>query len=130
MEKLQYTLPIDPYPTSRPRLGKNGNTYNTSKYTKYKSNLIILMKSLHIPKNDYSYVRIHFYFPYPKATAQKDRIQNAPMRYKYDVDNLIKAIFDALQQSGIVEDDRIISGVYAEKLFTTNEQGYIEFELE
>jgi Holliday junction resolvase RusA-like endonuclease len=52
------------------------------------------------------------------------------MRYKYDVDNLIKAIFDALQQSGIVEDDRIISGVYAEKLFTTNEQGYIEFELE
>lgn len=111
MEKLQYTLPIDPYPTSRPRLGKNGNTYNTAKYTKYKSNLIILMKSLHIPKNDYSYVRIHFYFPYPKATAQKDRIQNAPMRYKYDVDNLIKAIFDALQQSGIVEDDRIISGV-------------------
>jgi Holliday junction resolvase RusA-like endonuclease len=129
MEKLQYTLPIDPYPTSRPRLGKHG-AYNTSKYTKYKNDLILLMKSLHIPKEDYSYVRIHFYFPYPSSTPKKDRIEKAPMRYKYDVDNLIKAIFDALQQSGIVEDDRVISGVYAEKLFTTNQQGYIEFELE
>jgi Holliday junction resolvase RusA-like endonuclease len=129
MEKLQYTLPIDPYPTSRPRLGKGG-AYNAPKYTKYKNNLIILIKSLHIPKNDYSYVRINFFFPYPKTTAKKDRIENAPMRYKYDIDNLIKAIFDALQQSGVLEDDRIISGVYAEKLFTTNQQGYIEFELE
>jgi hypothetical protein len=129
MEKLQYTLQIDPYPTSRPRLGKHG-AYNTSKYTKYKNDLIILMKSLHIPKGDYSYVGLHFYFPYPSSTAKKERVDNAPMRYKYDIDNLIKAIFDALQQSGIVEDDRIISGVYAEKLFTTNEQGYIEFELE
>ena len=130
MEQLKYRLPIEPYPTSRPRLGKNGHTYNTSKYTKYKNDLIILLKSLHIPKEDYSYVRIHFYFPYPKATPKKERIDNSPMRYKYDVDNLIKAIFDALQQSGVVEDDRIISGVYAEKLFTTNEQGYIDFELE
>jgi Holliday junction resolvase RusA-like endonuclease len=130
MDKLQYTLPIDPYPTSRPRLGKNRNTYNTSKYTKYKNNLIILLKSLHIPQQDYSYVRINFYFPYPKSTPQKDRVDGAPMRYKYDVDNLIKGLFDALQQSGVVQDDRIISGVYAEKLFTTNEQGCIEFELE
>jgi Holliday junction resolvase RusA-like endonuclease len=52
------------------------------------------------------------------------------MRYKYDVDNLIKGLFDALQQAEVVEDDRIIAGVYAEKLFTTNEHGRIEFELE
>ena len=129
MEQLNYTLSIEPYPTSRPRLGKHG-AYNTSKYTKYKNDLIFLIKALAIPKGDYSYVRVNFYFPYPSSEAKKNRIDNAPMRYKYEVDNLIKGLFDALQQAEVVEDDRIIAGVYAEKLFTTNQQGRIEFELE
>ena len=30
------------------------------------------------------------------------------MRYKYDVDNLIKGLFDALQQAEVVEDDRVL----------------------
>jgi len=37
---------------------------------------------------------------------------------------------DALTQSGIIEDDRYICGFYAEKLFTTKENGWIEFEFE
>jgi Holliday junction resolvase RusA-like endonuclease len=130
MDKLQYTLQIEPKPTPRPRLGRGGHTYNPPEYTKYKSNLGFLLKSLHIPKQDYSYVRINFYFSYPQSTSKKNRIDKAPMRYKYDIDNLLKAIFDAMQNVGIIEDDRMISGVYAEKLFTTADKGWIEFELE
>jgi Holliday junction resolvase RusA-like endonuclease len=92
--------------------------------------LIFLIKALQRPTGDYSYVRVNFYFPYPASESKSKRIDGAPMRYKYDVDNLIKGLFDALQQAEVVEDDRIIAGVYAEKLFTTNKQGRIEFELE
>lgn len=129
MEKLQYTLEIEPKPTPRPRLGKFG-TYNPSSYTKYKKDMMFLLKSLNIPKQDYSYIRVNFYFSYPQSTAKKNRIDQAPMRYKYDVDNLLKGLFDAMQQSEIIQDDRQISGVYAEKLFTTADKGWIEFELE
>lgn len=130
MEKLNYTLNIDPKPTPRPRLGRGGHTFNPANYTKYKKDMIFLLKSLNIPKGDYSYVRVNFHFPYPKSTSQKNRIDNAQMRYKYDIDNLLKGLFDAMQQAEILQDDRQISGVYAEKLFTTADNGWIEFELE
>ena len=83
-----------------------------------------------VPKGDYEYVRINFYFPYPTNTAQKSIVDKAPMRYKYDVDNLIKGFFDALQDAGIIEDDRTIAAVYSEKLFTVENFGFIEFEFE
>lgn len=130
MENLQYKLEIEPKPTPRPRLGRNGNTFNPPEYTKYKKSLGFLLKGLKIPSADYSYVRINFYFTYPQSTPKKNRINQAPMRYKYDIDNLLKAIFDAMQEVDIIKDDRMISGVYAEKLFTTENNGWIEFELE
>lgn len=126
---LKYILDIDAMPTPRPRLGKFG-TYNPPNYTKYKKGLVILLKSLNIPKEDYSYVKIFFRFPYPASTPKKNRLDEAPMRYKYDIDNLLKGFFDALQDAGIVQDDRRIAGVYAEKFFTNNQKGCIEFELE
>lgn len=126
---MKYKLDIDAIPTPRPRLGKFG-TYNPAHYTKYKKSLVILLKSLNIPKEDYSYVKVFFHFPYPSSTPKKNRIDEAPMRYKYDIDNLLKAFFDALQDAGIVEDDRKIAGVYAEKFFTIHQKGCIEFELE
>lgn len=130
METLKYRLEIEPKPTPRPRLGRGGHTFNPPNYTKYKKDLGFLLNSLNIPNFDYSYIRINFYFSYPQTTPKKNRIDQAPMRYKYDIDNLLKAIFDAMQEVGIVKDDRMISGVYAEKLFTTANNGWIEFELE
>jgi Holliday junction resolvase RusA-like endonuclease len=130
METLKFRVNIEGYPTPRARLAKNGQAYNTAKYRTYKKKLAGEFVKMGVPKGDYEYVRINFYFPYPTNTAQKNIVDKAPMRYKYDVDNLIKGFFDALQDAGIVEDDRTIAAVYSEKLFTVENFGFIEFEFE
>jgi Holliday junction resolvase RusA-like endonuclease len=129
METLKHKVEITPYPAQRPRLSKYG-VHNSTKYTKHKSDLTFLLKSLRIEKKNYEYLRINFFFPYPASEPKKNRVDNAPYNRKYDLDNLIKTFMDALTQSGIIEDDRFICGFYAEKLFTTKEKGWIEFEFE
>jgi Holliday junction resolvase RusA-like endonuclease len=129
-EDFKYRLDIEGYPCQRPRLGRYGNTHNTAKYSNYKRNLAFLIKSLNIPPNDYEYVAIKFCFSYPASTPQKKRIDLEPMRKKYDIDNLIKTFFDALQDSGVISDDRCICGVYAEKIYTNEAKGWIEFEFQ
>lgn len=89
----------------------------------------MLIKATNIQKDDYDYIHARFFFPYPKATAQKRRIEGYPMRIKCDLDNLTKGLKDALEQGGIIEDDRQICAEFCEKYYTTGEPR-IEFELE
>ena len=110
-------------------MGKHG-AYNTSKYTQYKRDLIYSLKGLNIPAMDYDYIHARFYLPYPKGTPKKKRINNYPLRTNFDCDNVIKGLCDALEQSNIVEDDRQLSSMFIEKFRTTEENGYIEFELQ
>tara|TARA_R110000803_G_C11950921_1_gene317673 strand:+ start:506 stop:931 length:426 start_codon:yes stop_codon:yes gene_type:complete len=124
-----YRIPITPMPTPRPRVGKYG-AYNPPKYTAYKKSLIQWLSLLKIPQNDYDYIHAIFYVPYPKSTPKKHRINNFPLRTKFDCDNVIKGLCDALEQSNILNDDRCLSGMFIEKLRTTEEKGYIEFELQ
>jgi Holliday junction resolvase RusA-like endonuclease len=130
MHNFKYRVDIEGYPCQRPRLGKFGNTYNTPKYYKHKKTLAWLLKSLGIPQKDYEYVCIKFYFAYPKSTPKKKRIDLEPMRGRYDIDNLVKSFLDALQDSGVISNDRCVCGVYAEKIYTTDEKGWIEFDFE
>lgn len=130
MESLQYKLEIEGYPCQRPRLGKYGNAYNPPKYTQHKKELAELLKKTGIAKGNYEYVRMHFYFPYPTAQPNKDRVDLAPMNKKYDIDNLVKSFLDAMQDAGIVDNDSMICGIYAEKVFTVEKKGWIEFEIQ
>jgi len=130
MQEFKYRLDIEGYSCQRPRLGKNGHTYNPTKYTRHKKDLTFLLKQLNIEPKDYEYVVIRFYFAYPPSEPKKNRIDLAPMNRKYDIDNLIKSFLDALQDAQIITDDRRISGVYAEKMFTIEPRGWIEFEFE
>lgn len=131
MERLMYKIDIEAYPYQRPRFSKNGNhVHNTTKYELYKNNVCSKILNLQIPPKPYEYLRLHFYFPYPSSTSQKKKIDLAPRKGKYDVDNLIKAFMDALQKSGVIPNDSCICGVYAEKIFSVEKNGWIEFELE
>lgn len=129
MEKLTYKLEIEGYPYQRPRLSRN-HVHNTPKYTQHKKDLALAILEKSIPKNNYEYIRIHFYFPYPESEPKKNRLDLAPMSRKYDIDNLIKSFMDALQMSKVIDNDVCICGVYAEKIFTVEKKGWIEFELE
>jgi Holliday junction resolvase RusA-like endonuclease len=114
----------------RPRLGRHGNTHNTPKYIKYKEQLVFLLKSQGIIKGNYSTVFVEFYFPYPKSTPKKNRIDNAPAFHtRYDLDNLIKGFFDSLQEAYVIENDRAICTTLASKIYTTQDRGRITFDL-
>lgn len=130
MVDFKYRINIEGYPAQRPRLGKYGNAHNTPKYSNYKKTLAWMLKSLGIPPKDYEYVCIRFYYAYPKSTPNKHRKDLEPMRGKYDIDNLIKTFLDALQDAGIISNDRCVCGVYAEKIYTIDAQGWIEFDFE
>jgi len=92
--------------------------------------MVFLLKSLKIQKGNYSTVFVEFYFPYPKSTPKKNRIDNAPAYHtRYDLDNLIKGFFDALQDSTLIENDRRICTTLASKLYTTEDRGRITFDL-
>lgn len=129
MDELKYILNIIPKPTPRPRFGKY-SVYNKPEYTKYKNDLIFLIKNLNIKKGDYDYLHARFYFTYPKNTSKKKRINNFPLRTKCDCDNLAKGLMDALEYSGVINNDRQFSSVFFEKKYTTKENSYIEFDLE
>jgi len=130
MVDFKYKINIEGYPAQRPRLGRYGNTHNTPKYNNFKKALALMLKSLGIPPKDYEYVCIRFYYAYPKSTPKKHRKDLEPMRGKYDIDNLIKTFLDALQDSGTITNDNCVCGVYAEKIYTIEERGWIEFDFE
>jgi Holliday junction resolvase RusA-like endonuclease len=130
MEKLRHRIEVVGYPYQRPRLGRYGNVHNPTKYEQHKLEVSEQIKKLSIPTATYEYLRIHFYFPYSESEPKKNRLDLAPRKGKYDVDNLLKAFMDALQMSGVITNDSCICGVYAEKIFSVEKNGWIEFELE
>tara|TARA_R110002012_G_scaffold303227_1_gene504896 strand:+ start:990 stop:1394 length:405 start_codon:yes stop_codon:yes gene_type:complete len=129
MDDYKYHIGITPRPTPRPRLGKYG-AYNKSDYTKYKNDMIFLIKCLRIPHGDYHTLKARFLFPYPKKTPKKKLIDFAPLRKKCDLDNVVKGLMDALEKTNVINNDRQISTLFIEKKYTLKEQGYIEFELD
>ncbi len=129
MKEYKYKISLTPKPTPRPRLGKYG-AYNKSEYTKYKNDLIFLIKTLNIPKQDYIKLKACFLYSYPKKTSQKNRIDLAPLRNKCDLDNLVKGLLDALEKAEVINNDRQISFLFLEKRFTVKEHGAIYFTLE
>lgn len=124
-------LRIKPRPAPRPRLGKNG-AYNPSWYTQYKKDIVKMILSHNIKKKDYAVLYVVLGLPYPKTVkgGESKRIEGYPHRgHSGDTDNYIKGVKDAIQQSGIIEDDCQIYSETCTKVYTRT-TGYILFFLE
>lgn len=122
-------IEMHPMPTPRPRFNKWGTVYNDPKYTKYKKDLTILIKSRRLPVKDYYKLDAIFYMPYPKGTAKKRSIDNVPHRKKPDKDNYEKGLMDALEYAGLLANDGQISDGEILKRYTTEKRGFILFNL-
>lgn len=105
-------------------------TYYPNEYQKYKDTILLLVKSLNIPKQDYYRLNISFHIPFPKQFkgGKKAKIEGLPCRAKYDLDNMCKGLMDALTQANVIEDDRQLCELNTAKVYT-NTNGYILFEL-
>ena len=99
-KKMDFTLHIKPEPCPRPRFSKWSGAYMPKSYRAYQKRIGALLDGL--PKIDgLMEVDAHFYF----AT------QNHPFGYhcnQKDIDNLLKGLFDAFQQFGLISDDKYI----------------------
>ena len=67
------------------------------------------------------HLRVHFYLPMPESWSPKKKNQMAfePHRQKPDIDNLCKALMDA-----VLKDDSAVSAITAEKWWSDGE-GYM-----
>lgn len=66
-------------------------------------------------------VELTFFFRYPKSTAKKRLVDLQPCFTKADVDNLAKGVLDAMEQAGIIKNDREIVHLDVAKYWTTGD---------
>ena len=125
--KIEFCVEIIPKPTPRPRIYEGGVFY-PKKYTYYMRELILKIKLLSIPNNDFYRLDARFFLPYAKSLPKCKKIDGKPCRKLCDNDNLAKGLMDALEKSGVVNDDRQFYITSQEKYFTVDKPR-IEFEL-
>lgn len=127
------TIPIEPKPQSRPRFG-NGRAYELKEMTDYKKAIALHCKQQY--KGDLIADRpigviTRFYITPPKYVSKVKKNSQAisdeviRVAKKPDIDNFVKAIFDAM--SGVVfKDDGVIAYQLAEKFYSNNPRTEIE----
>ena len=123
--KTPYQIDILPVATPRPRVrvfNKHGKkipqTYYPVKYTRYKTEIAILLTALRIKPGSYSKLAVVFFLPYPKDTAKKRLIEGVPYSKKPDIDNFLKGLLDGLEAAEITGNDSKFYSVKAMKLYT------------
>ena len=79
---------------------KTGKYYPTAKYTKYIADLALIKRALKIEKvMGETEVHLHIY---------------KESKRKFDIDNIMKSLFDSMTKAGIIEDDALIkSGAFS-----------------
>ena len=121
---INYFVPGKPIPQCRPRVTKFGGVYETKNVKEWKKHI-----KLHcVPKFDpIDYpidVYLSFIMPRPKSHYNSKGLKkNAPYHHvkRPDIDNLQKAVFDALVDNGVFKDDSYICSSTTHKMYE-NEQ--------
>ena len=115
-------FPIPPIAKGRPRLTRYGQAYTPKKTKDYEKAIAEHFKGQNIEKFEGPiHIKLVFQMPIPKSFTKKQRglIQEGFMKYdkKPDLDNLAKAVLDAL--NGIAyEDDSKITGLFLVKRYS------------
>ncbi len=123
---ITFTLPIDPFPKLRPRLGRGGHV-RTPQKTRNFENSVRVMANPYRPKElllGPIKIVVDFYMK-PPARGRREYPTTRP-----DTDNLIKSVSDSL--NGIMwKDDSQIVEIYARKLYDyVNRKGRIVVTIE
>ena len=122
---MKFIIHAVPKPKGRPRVKKNGRPFTPERTREYEQ-LVVGEWEKQCggiePINNPIAVRVMFYMPIPKATSKKARERMAaglevPAK-KPDIDNLLKAVLDALNKKAYHDDNRIVE-ISAKKLYST-----------
>lgn len=104
----------------RPRMTSSGHAYNPPSADAWKEQIELFcrtskVKDLKGPVG----VETIFYMPIPKAMKKN------PQKYhthKPDIDNLLKAVFDAMTNADVWDDDKQICWIHARKEYENEKQ--------
>tara|TARA_Y100001963_G_scaffold67218_1_gene93694 strand:+ start:2898 stop:3284 length:387 start_codon:yes stop_codon:yes gene_type:complete len=125
--QLEIKIPGQPVPCPRPRVSDRG-TYYPKKYKDWKKQAVkYLAFTCDVKGIEACSISITFIFQRLKTQRQIGRI---PKTTRPDIDNLCKAVFDALQESGILADDGKIWSAHVDKYYAAiDEQPRIEITI-
>lgn len=121
---MAFRVDVDPVGKGRPRFTRDGHAYTPERTRKFeaavRSHACGFMKRMEAPRIPVGVpidVRVLALFPIPKSWSKKKKAEAAKLIPRIDVDNVLKAVLDAL--NGVVfEDDRQIVKAVAEKRYS------------
>lgn len=119
-----FVIPINPAPCERPR--HNGRfSFNSHRYRAYKDEAVLHLKTCADCLEHLKATCARGHKGELKLTARFERKD----RRKVDLDNLVKALCDVLQDAGYIENDSQIARLEAERIMGVSE-GRTVFDLE
>lgn len=123
---VKLTIPYAPVPKARPRVTKTGHTYTPEKTRQYERIVQCIFNSkygyMKQPLTDKPVsVTLLFYMPIPKSFSKKKiaelRQNKMACPKKPDIDNLTKAVLDALNGRAYKDDNQIVE-LFARKEYS------------
>ena len=129
---MKIVIPIPPVSKGRPVFA-NGHAYTPSKTREYEQIVqLYARRQIKRPLTGAVKLSIQFYLPIPKSWPETKKQaamdgQIVPTT-KPDVDNLLKAIMDALNGGIGYNDDKQVVEIIAEKQYSDNPRTEIELE--
>lgn len=124
--KIEVTIPYAPVAKARPRMTKTGHTYTPEKTRQYEKIVQFCFHKkygcIQQPLTDKPVsVTLLFYMPIPKSFSKKkiDELKENKMLCpkKPDIDNLAKAVLDALNGRAYKDDNQIVE-LFARKEYS------------
>tara|TARA_B100000963_G_C22574166_1_gene647562 strand:+ start:934 stop:1539 length:606 start_codon:yes stop_codon:yes gene_type:complete len=101
VQTLKMVLHIEPVAAPRPRFTKFGRPYNPKSYTDWKKRFSDLVGDIGTI-TDGCTISARYYFQSTSTSSMGYHTK------KKDIDNIDKAILDALQMNGLLEDDKTV----------------------
>jgi Holliday junction resolvase RusA-like endonuclease len=123
--KIAYHIFINGLPKAqpRPRMAKSGHVYNPDTADAWKEEIkASFLPIRRQPINEPVRLRVSFYLPAPKA-MKINADTSVPHGKKPDLDNLLKAVMDAMSNIGVWEDDALVYAVDSSKWYTREKTG-------
>lgn len=130
---MEFIVEVEPEGKARPRFSqKSGAVYTPKKTMKYERRIRMAFEAAGgetIPAGCYVAITVDAYFRIPKSYTKGKRLAcqyniNRPAK-KPDIDNVLKAVMDALNGAAYVDDKQVVS-VTCRKYYAADGEGYIK----
>lgn len=113
---VKFTVPGNPVGKARPRMTRSGHAYTPDKTVSYENLVKMCFIEKYtdwVPVSGEAILRLNAYYPIPKSASKKKKIDMVigeirPTK-KPDLDNVMKAIADALNGIAYVDDSQIVT---------------------